>query len=255
MKRHFKGHRPIALITLIANSIRLLLAMPLLALALACPKPIIPPEPEIPPPPPPPEPGIVALVKAVPGPVEVFFGGESIGHTPAQMKVHSVDQLSDGLTVADMPDGAVEQRISIITETEVEVTLVFDREKSQMAKALNLAKILVFDYGEEITFDYNQSELKPNFKPLLVKQAKLLNEYFSGIDVYICGHSDARGRRERNLELSLARALSVYEELLAAGVPKASMKIQGFGSDFPLAPNDTETGRARNRRIEIVLGR
>jgi outer membrane protein OmpA-like peptidoglycan-associated protein len=148
----------------------------------------------------------------------------------------------------------VEKRIGIISENEVEVTLVFDRDQSMMAKVLNLPKILVFDYGEGITFDFNKSELKPNLKPILLKQADMLKNYFSGIDIYICGHSDSIGRRERNLELSLARAEAVFNELAELGVPKESMKKQGFGSSYPLVSNDTEAGRARNRRIEIILG-
>ena len=227
----------------------------LLFLLIACPqtKPSAPGI-EIPPPPFP-EPDISALVTALPTSVEVLFEGKNLGYTPTKLKVHSVEQLVNNLTAADTSKEAVEKRISIISEVEVEVTLVFDRDQSKMAKALNLPNILVFDYGEGITFDFNKSELKPELRPILLKQADLLKKYFSGINIYICGHSDSIGRRERNMELSLARAEAVFSELADMGIPKASMKNQGFGSDYPLVSNDTEAGRARNRRIEIILGR
>jgi len=223
-----------------------------LLLLIACPKPVSlqPPEPVITQP----MPEISALVRSVPQNIEILFEGKSIGQTPANLKVYTIDQLSGGFSAANASDEVVEQRVSVITEKEVEVTLTFDLEQSKMAKALNLSRILVFDYGEGITFDFNKSEIKPDFKPLLERQAEMLKNYFSGIDVYICGHSDSIGRRERNLELSLERAMSVYEKLKADGVPRESMKVKGFGSDYPLVSNDTEAGRARNRRIEIILG-
>jgi len=205
-------------------------------------------------PPPLPEPAISALVNSIPDTVEISFKGEKVGYTPVKLKIHSVDQLISSLATVSNLEKAVEKRISIISESEVEVTLVFDSNQSVMTKVLNLPKILIFDYGEGITFDFNKSELKPDLKPILLKQAEMLKNYFSGIDIHICGHSDSIGRRERNLELSLARAESVFNELAELGIPKASMKKQGFGSDYPLVSNDTEAGRARNRRIEIILG-
>jgi outer membrane protein OmpA-like peptidoglycan-associated protein len=200
-------------------------------------------------------PDISALVNTVPGGAEVLFDGQAIGPSPTQLKVYSIKQLTDSLTAANMSEDVVEQRIKIITDKNVEVTLVFDREQSKMAKALNLSKILVFDYDDAIIFDFNKSELKPDLIPMLKKQADLLKDYFSGIDIYICGHTDSIGRVERNQELSLDRALAVYSELLKDGISKERMKPQGFGSDFPLETNDTEAGRSRNRRIEIILGR
>jgi outer membrane protein OmpA-like peptidoglycan-associated protein len=214
------------------------------------------PEPEpLPPPPPPPEPEISALVNTLPSAAEIVFDGQTIGPSPARLQVFSINELTENLTAANMPDDAVERRVKFISEKDVEVTLVFDRELSKMAKALNLSKILVFDYGAEFTFDFNKSEVKEDLIPLLKKQADLLNNYFDGIDIYLCGHTDSVGRKERNQELSLDRALAVFDELIKDGIPKERMKPQGFGSDFPLEANDTEEGRARNRRIEIILGR
>ena len=228
-------------------------ALPLvfLPLLIACPKPA-PHEPATPHAP---APEISAIVKSVPENIEILFEGKNIGPTPARLKVHSIDQLSEAFSAANYQDEVAEQRVSFMAENDVEVTLTFGVEQSKMAKALNLSKILVFDYGQNITFDFNKSEIKPDFKPLLDKQAEMLKKYFSGIDIYICGHSDSIGSRDRNLELSLDRAISVYEKLLEDGVPKDSMKVKGFGSDYPLVSNDTEEGRARNRRIEIILGR
>ncbi|MDR2562172.1 MAG: OmpA family protein [Holophagales bacterium] len=201
------------------------------------------------------EPVIFATVNTIPKAENVVFEGKTIGRSPVKLKVRSIDQLANGLTIANAPDELIEQQIRHVANNEVTVTLVLDKNLSKMAAALNLKKILVFDYGEEITFEFDKSDLKPEFKTLLVKQADLLKRHFKGIDIYICGHSDSVGRPEHNLELSMDRAKSVFYVLLDAGIPKESMKLQGFGSDYPLDDNNTETGRARNRRIEIILGR
>jgi outer membrane protein OmpA-like peptidoglycan-associated protein len=228
--------------------LKLGLLLPFFLLSLACPKP----EPPIPPP----DPSILATVKAVPENVEVTFDGKVIGQTPTNLKVSSVHQLTGKFGAAGEFDkqGVVEQRIRHISDDEVEVNLVFDRELSQMAKALGLTKILVFDYGDDITFDSNSSILKPDFMPVLERQATLIKTYFSGIDIYVCGHSDSTGRRDYNLDLSLKRAEAVYSELERLGIPRLSMKLRGFGSDYPLATNETDAGRTRNRRIEMIMG-
>ncbi|MCL1893041.1 MAG: OmpA family protein [Holophagaceae bacterium] len=224
----------------------------LLLLLVACQKVVVP---DAPPAEPPPVHGISATITTMPHQDGIIFDGKNIGQSPATLEVNTIDQLTDSLFPASAPDGLVEQRIKVISDSKVEVTLILDHDLSKMAKALNLTKILVFDYGEEITFDFNKSDIKPDLKPLLKKQAEILNEYFKGVDIFICGHSDSLGSRQRNLQISLERAMSVYNELIEAGVPNASMKVQGFANDFPLVSNDTEQGRARNRRIEIILGR
>lgn len=72
--------------------------------------------------------------------------------------------------------------------------------------------------------------------------------------VLVAGHTDAAGTPASNLKLSEARAASVRDWLAdAAGLPLTHFAIQGYGDTRPKAPNDTETGRAANRRVEITL--
>ncbi|MDR2562173.1 MAG: OmpA family protein [Holophagales bacterium] len=226
----------------------IILLLPLIFLA-ACQKPVpLEPDSMV-------DDSISATVHTLPPSEGVIYKGKMVGQAPVTLKVSSLDQLANNLSTTNSPDGTVEQRIRHLADDKVVVTLVLDKNLSKMATALNLKKILVFDYGDEITFEFNKSDLKPVFKTLLVRQADLLKKHFNGIDIYVCGHSDSVGRPERNLELSMDRAKSVFDVLLDAGIPKGSMKVQGFGSDYPLDDNDTEAGRARNRRIEIILGR
>jgi len=77
-----------------------------------------------------------------------------------------------------------------------------------------------------------------------------------GWNVFISGHTDSipisTAEYPSNLELSIARARSVYQLLRMNGIPEDRMDYTGYGSRMPVAPNDTEAGRIRNRRVEIV---
>ncbi len=71
----------------------------------------------------------------------------------------------------------------------------------------------------------------------------------------IGGHTDSQGREAANLELSEARAAAVKAALDAAGLPHVTLTARGYGPSRPVADNDTEAGRAANRRIEFTLMR
>ncbi len=71
--------------------------------------------------------------------------------------------------------------------------------------------------------------------------------------IRIEGHADASGRVEANRALSLKRAESVRDALVAAGVNAARISVVGHGSDHPLASNDSADGRAKNRRVVVIL--
>lgn len=69
--------------------------------------------------------------------------------------------------------------------------------------------------------------------------------------VQVIGHTDSVGSRESNIALSLQRAIAVKAYLEQRGVSADNLSVQGFGPDRPVADNDTDDGRARNRRIEF----
>jgi outer membrane protein OmpA-like peptidoglycan-associated protein len=67
------------------------------------------------------------------------------------------------------------------------------------------------------------------------------------------GHTDNTGSVETNRELSLRRAIAVRDYLIGQGVAASAIDVDGFGPSMPIADNATADGRARNRRVEIVL--
>ncbi|MGI4777812.1 MAG: OmpA family protein [Janthinobacterium lividum] len=105
----------------------------------------------------------------------------------------------------------------------------------------------------DVSFDTGRSAIKPNFAPVL-------NQFANGLrnnpnaDVRIIGHTDSTGSDSVNNPLSVDRASSTRDYLIARGVPSAAFRIEGRGSREPVADNNSDSGRAQNRRVEIYVG-
>jgi outer membrane protein OmpA-like peptidoglycan-associated protein len=105
-------------------------------------------------------------------------------------------------------------------------------------------------YG--IYFDTDKAEIKPESEPALAEMAKLLKNNPS-LNVFIVGHTDNTGTFEHNMKLSQDRAASVVNALVSRhGMAAARLKAVGDGPTAPVASNDSEDGRAKNRRVELV---
>jgi len=105
---------------------------------------------------------------------------------------------------------------------------------------------------KNIFFETNQYDLLDESKSELNKLVIFLEEN-PGIHIEISGHTDNVGTPEYNMELSGKRAESVVAYLLQAGIARQRLTSAGYGLSRPIAPNDSETGRAENRRTEIRI--
>ena len=105
----------------------------------------------------------------------------------------------------------------------------------------------------DIAFDSGQAVIRPNFRTSLDNFAQSLQQNPSST-VTIIGHTDSTGSPAVNEPLSLQRADATRDYLVARGVAANRFQIDGRGAREPVASNDTEAGRARNRRVEIFLG-
>lgn len=111
---------------------------------------------------------------------------------------------------------------------------------------------ILVNLPDGVTFDVDSSTLKPQFRTTLSDIASSLQQYpDSLIDVY--GHTDSTGSDQYNQALSERRASTVANYLVTQGVSAARVRSQGFGETMPVASNDTEYGRQRNRRVEIKI--
>lgn len=105
-------------------------------------------------------------------------------------------------------------------------------------------------YG--IYFDFDKTDIKPQSKATLDEVGKLLNDD-AALRLQVVGHTDNQGTAEYNNNLSMHRAQAVVRELTASyNIAANRLEPSGAGFTKPVASNDTEEGRAKNRRVELV---
>lgn len=103
-----------------------------------------------------------------------------------------------------------------------------------------------------IEFDSNKVAIRPGSERTLDEAASVLEEYAS-LRVEVIGHTDDRGTRELNLDLSQRRAAAVKQQLVSRGIDASRIQTRGAGPDEPLTSNDTPAGQQKNRRIEFRI--
>ena len=101
-----------------------------------------------------------------------------------------------------------------------------------------------------VLFDFNKASLKDESHDMLDNVYNILRKN-PGLSVILKGHTDSRGSAGYNMDLSLQRARSVQGYLVEKGISPDRIDVKGFGETAPVADNDTESGRAKNRRVEI----
>lgn len=105
---------------------------------------------------------------------------------------------------------------------------------------------------DDVLFEFDRADLKPGAQHDLDTLADFLRAN-PGRPVMIEGHTDAIGSASYNADLSERRAESVRSYLVRRGVPPERITARGYGKDYPIASNATESGRLQNRRVEIVV--
>ncbi len=111
---------------------------------------------------------------------------------------------------------------------------------------------IVVEFSESVLFGYNQSALNNQSARSLDKLVTVLNGY-ADTDLEIDGHTDSKGTDEYNQSLSEKRAQAVAQYLTGHGIGAGRIKTIGMGEKYPKYSNDTETGRAGNRRVEFQI--
>lgn len=111
---------------------------------------------------------------------------------------------------------------------------------------------LKMEIPSDISFDTNRADIKSNFRPILDRFATTLNEN-PATTVTIIGHTDSTGSDAINQPLSVERASHTRDYLATKGVSPTRIVVEGRGAREPIASNDDNGGRARNRRVEIYV--
>lgn len=113
---------------------------------------------------------------------------------------------------------------------------------------INTGKAVI--YG--VYFDFDKADIKPESKPQLDQIAQLMNDH-ADLKLTITGHTDNQGSGDNNLKLSQRRADAIVTALVGNyAVMSNRLSAQGMGASSPVASNDTDEGRAKNRRVELI---
>jgi outer membrane protein OmpA-like peptidoglycan-associated protein len=135
-----------------------------------------------------------------------------------------------------------------------------DRQEAELRRQLEGTGVSVTRRGDDIilnmpgnvTFGFDSADLRADFFEVLNSVALVLDEFDQTVLV-IDGHTDSTGSRQYNMGLSERRADTVGRYLISRGVEPVRIATYGYGPDHPVASNDTESGRAQNRRVELTL--
>ena len=111
---------------------------------------------------------------------------------------------------------------------------------------------LKLDIPSDVSFDTGRSAIKPNFGPILNQFATSLNQN-AVTTITIIGHTDSTGSDSINNPLSVDRAESARDYLVSRGVARSRIATDGRGAREPIADNNTQQGRDKNRRVEIYV--
>jgi outer membrane protein OmpA-like peptidoglycan-associated protein len=120
------------------------------------------------------------------------------------------------------------------------------------AKVERVGEGINVEFSEKILFAFNQATLNSSASTNLDKLSVILKEY-PDTDIEIQGHTDSKGSDEYNMTLSEKRASSVASYLRGKGIANSRIKTKGFGETAPVASNDSEDGRAQNRRVNFLI--
>jgi outer membrane protein OmpA-like peptidoglycan-associated protein len=138
--------------------------------------------------------------------------------------------------------------VDLRKDTQLQITLL-PKPKSPL---VTIAKDKL-QIKSAIFFNTDTAEIQTRSEPLLTEVADTLLRNPALLRLEIQGHTDNVGTPEHNLELSRKRAEAVRDWLVRAGVAESRLVAQGYGSEKPIAPNVTQMGRTKNRRVDFII--
>jgi outer membrane protein OmpA-like peptidoglycan-associated protein len=154
--------------------------------------------------------------------------------------------------------GVSQERVALVQRLEAETRIreqfatienMFERDEARVTREGNRMVIRLVG----LTFQSGQDVVRPAYRPLLEK-VRQAADVFPRSQIVVEGHTDAYGGDENNLALSRRRAEAVSAYLTnELGVPAVRISSVGYGETQPIANNDTEQGRSRNRRIDVII--
>ena len=162
----------------------------------------------------------------------------------------------------DTTNALTQTRAALATQMGALAAETERRKQAEQSEAQALARVgnvtqeargTVLTLSGSVIFPSGGSELLPSARSRLSEVATALSQGDTDSAIVIEGHTDSVGKAAMNQELSVRRATAVRDQLVAGGVAANRLSVTGFGDTRPVANNDSPTGRANNRRVEIVV--
>lgn len=144
---------------------------------------------------------------------------------------------------AHMYPGSSDYELTIVERETMKQDITAGELLEKLEKEGHVALYINFDTGKDV--------IKPDSKPIIDQVVKMLKEN-AKLNVIIEGHTDNTGDKDGNQLLSEMRSSAVKEALVGGGIDQKRLESVGYGRTKPIADNDTDEGRAKNRRVEIV---
>lgn len=187
----------------------------------------------------------------------VVLAACSGGESPDEPQVDPTDASEEAVA-----QDAAEQREAVPADPSTWTIEALDAPQSRAE--IRVAEIIVeFDgrvtaegtvltLEEPILFDFDSDQLRDGAREPLDDIAEVL-AFYPDAPVQVIGHTDDQGSADYNLDLSQRRADVVADALRQRGIPVDRLTAEGRGLTEPVAPNDSEEGRAQNRRVEVLI--
>lgn len=211
---------------------------------------------------------IIADIYLAPIPKQLVLTGtvfDSKTNEPIKARVNASYKENNSSKSIEAPNGNYEMEIDdmgwYVLNASAEGYLnaadsieVYNNEVNPLIKDLYLNKIEVGVTVrlKNIYFDFDKTTLKSESFVELDKVVDLLKTNPS-VEIEISGHTDSKGSDDYNLNLSQGRSQSVVDYLISQGIESYRLSAQGYGETKPIDSNDTEEGRANNRRVEFTV--
>ena len=168
------------------------------------------------------------------------------------MRIAAVSSSSTSLIDASSDRATLIQRLEAqarVKEQFEQVEKLFSPQEARVFREADTIILRLFS----LNFDSGASRIKPENFDLLSKAEKAIN-IFPQSELIINGHTDSQGNDDLNQRISQERAESVKQFMInEMKIPIHRLIASGYGETQPVSSNDTEAGRARNRRIDIVI--
>ena len=183
---------------------------------------------------------------------------QSLQQEKAENETRIADMEEEMRTLDQRLGGATEERAALILRLEAQARV--KQQFEQVEKIFSSNEARVFREGNNVilrlvglNFDSGASQIRPENFDLLAKVEKAI-DVFPRSELTIEGHTDSHGGDDLNQKLSQERAESVQQYMInAMRIPTYRLIATGYGETRPVASNETQAGRARNRRIDIVI--